>query len=299
MTPTSTAPSSPITPARPGPADLAVRAGVMAAARTIAGEQPSPTPRGVLCPYCGGINALAGRCASCGGRFDPLSRQATQNHMGPWAIRDERNPHRPGCTYETLCRMIDSGSVTPDTVLRGPSTRQFWMLARQAPGVAHRLGVCHNCRQAVSKDAFSCPACEAPFTVDRDRQHLGVGPIRPLPGQGAPAVLALHAGPGGSPGPGPAGSPGKANGAGAAGAALPRVQAATRDGQDDPYAAASRAQATAAGWRRAADTERTRGLIALVLAALVVISTLVYAGMIASNQTQPAESGGVLSSDAG
>lgn len=296
---TSPAPSSPAPPARPGTEDAAVRERVMAAAVMIAGEPPTPMPRAVLCPFCGGVNSPAGRCASCGGRFDPLSRQATQNHMGPWAIRDERNPHRPGCTYETLCRMIDSGSVTPDTVLRGPATRQFWMLARQVPGVAHRLGVCHNCRQPVSRDAFSCPACEASFTVDRDRQHLGVGPIRPLPGQGAPAVLALHAGPGGSPGPGSGGATARPNGVGAAATGSPRAQAAAKDAEDDPYAAAKRAQATASGWRRAADTERTRGLIALVLAALVVISTLVYAGMIASDRTRPADSGEVLSSDAG
>ena len=211
--------------------------------------------------------------AACGGRFDPLSRQATQNHMGPWSVRDERNPHRPGCTYDTICRMIDAGTISPDTVLRGPTTRQFWTLARHTPGVAHRLGFCHNCREPVDKNAFQCPTCHAPFTADRDRQHLGVGPYRPLPGQGAPEVLALHAGPpdraGRPPEPAPRGSPSQ-----------PAPDA-------ELLAMAKRAQSVAAEWRRASRLERTRAVIAMALAGLVILISLVYTGLIVSRNTQP------------
>lgn len=115
--------------------------------------------------------------------------------MGPWEIRDEKSPFRPGCSYATLSRLIDQGIVKEKTVLRGPSTRQFWMLAQDTPGVGHRFGRCHNCKAEVNRDAFSCPSCESSFEVERDRQHLGVGPARPLPGQGLPEVLALHAEP--------------------------------------------------------------------------------------------------------
>ncbi|MFG0244441.1 MAG: hypothetical protein ACF8MF_00100 [Phycisphaerales bacterium JB052] len=172
-----------------------VRAQVMAQAQAIAGEPPKPQLRSIVCPYCGSVTPDSGRCGSCGGRIDPLSRQATQNQMGPWEIRDERVPFRPGCNYATLVRLIEQSVLTGDAVLRGPSTRQFWMLARHTPGVAHKLGVCHNCQARVKPDAFSCPSCEASFEVERDRQHLGLGPARPLPGQGLPEVLALHAEP--------------------------------------------------------------------------------------------------------
>lgn len=172
-----------------------VRAQVMAQAQAIAGEPPTPQLRSIVCPYCGSVTPDSGRCGHCGGRFDPLSRQATQNQMGPWEIRDQRVPFRPGCSYATLTRLIEQGVLTGDAVLRGPSTRQFWMLAKHTPGVAHKLGVCHNCQAQVKPDAFSCPSCEASFEVERDRQHLGLGPARPLPGQGLPEVLALHAEP--------------------------------------------------------------------------------------------------------
>jgi hypothetical protein len=203
--------------------------------------------------------------------------------MGPWFVRDDRNPHRPGCTYETLCRLVDSGSVGPDTVLRGPSTRQFWSLARHAPGVAHRLGFCHNCREPVTKDAFQCPKCHAAFGVDRDRQHLGVGPFRPLPGQGTPEVLAMQAGP---PRVGAGVEESKdftriGSGAGSEAAPAP----------EDLVQAASQARAAAADWRRERDLERTRGVIALVLAGLVVLTSLMYTGLSISGNVRgvPAE----------
>lgn len=258
------------------------RDAVMTRALGVAGELPRPMPRAVLCPYCGGVTAQTGRCTACGGRFDPLSRQATQNHMGPWAVRDDRSPHRPGCTYETLCRLIDSGSVGLDSVIRGPSTRQFWTLARHSPGVAHRLGVCHNCRQPVAKDAFQCPACHAPFSVDRDRQHLGIGPFRPLPGQGTPEVMALHAGPARSPGVEPKDFT-RVTGSGDAGPAR-----GIGSPSDEQFEAVGRAQTAAARWRRHSDQERSRGLVALVLAALVVMTSLLYAGLVSSGPSRGA-----------
>lgn len=253
----------------PQPGASSAREEVMRRALAVAGELPRPQPRSVLCPYCGSVTSNNARCSACGGRFDPLSRQATQNHMGPWSIRDDRSPHRPGCTFDTLCRLVDSGIVGPDTVIRGPSTRQFWTLARHTPGIAHRMGVCHNCRAAVARDAFQCPSCHAPFTVDRDRQHLGVGPTRPLPGQGTPEVLALHAGPPRTPAIEPRDfTQGDPTPAGTAPAGF--------DAQ-----ALARLQESAARCLRTSDLDRQRGVIALVLAVLVVLTSLLYAGLIA------------------
>lgn len=149
-------------------------------------------PRAVLCPYCGAVSTNVQKCTGCGGHLDALSRQATQNSMGPWYVRDEDRPYRPGCSYDTLSKLCESGKVTTETVLRGPTTGQFWMLARRVPGIAHKLGVCHSCQGPAKPDEYACRACGAVFAGERDRQHLGLGPIRPLPGQESPEMVAAR-----------------------------------------------------------------------------------------------------------
>ncbi len=139
-----------------------------------------------VCPYCGGRTSAMARCDQCRGPLDPLSRQATQNTMGPWFIRDEGHPFRPGCSYGTLAQLVQRGKVTMETVLRGPTTRQFWTPLRRVPGVAHLLGICHSCQSPTQPDAMGCSRCGASFVVEEDRQNLGLGPVHLLPGQ-APA----------------------------------------------------------------------------------------------------------------
>ena len=157
---------------------------------------PNPTPpqiRGILCPYCGNISADPRRCDRCSGYFDPLSRQATQNAMGPWYIRDLTAPFRPGCSYETLRDLIRRGKITRESIIRGPTTRQFWNFAGRTPTVAHLFGVCHNCFAAVSPQEFSCASCGAVFTPETDRQHMGLAPIHLLPGEASPEIIAATA----------------------------------------------------------------------------------------------------------
>lgn len=152
--------------------------------------RPTPRPRMTVCPYCGELTSSSERCGACGGRFDPLSRQASQNEMGPWQIRSERMPFGPGCSYQRLCMLLDKGKVTADTILRGPSTHQFWMPARRVPGVAHRLGMCHSCGGPAGASDFSCSRCGAHFGVTSDRQHLGLSPHRLLPGGAGSELVA-------------------------------------------------------------------------------------------------------------
>jgi hypothetical protein len=144
----------------------------------------------VICPYCGAVQLEQDHCDMCGGLFEPLSRQASQNQMGPWYVREPEHPFRPGCNYLTLKRLAERGLVNATTILRGPTTNQFWAPATRTPGVAHLLGVCHNCAQEVEKDEYSCTSCGAVFTVPQDRQHLGLGSIRLLPGNAPPDVVA-------------------------------------------------------------------------------------------------------------
>jgi hypothetical protein len=122
--------------------------------------------------------------------MDPLSRQASQNAMGPWFVRDDLLPHRPGCSYETLKVLVAKGRVDRESILRGPSTRQFWARATNVPGVAHLLGECHACHARAASDSVRCQACAAAFDCSMDRQALGLAPVRLLPGHTAPEEIA-------------------------------------------------------------------------------------------------------------
>lgn len=131
----------------------------------------------ILCPYCGNTQTEPeDRCAACGGFFDPLSLKVTQQHMGPWFVRDRNNPFRPGCTYEVLVKQIEKGKIKPTTIIRGPTTRQFWSVARHVPGVANLLGYCHHCGTHVEPSAESCSNCGEVFFQPRMRDNLGLAP---------------------------------------------------------------------------------------------------------------------------
>jgi hypothetical protein len=133
-----------------------------------------PSSKLILCPYCGCTQPASDRCAECGGLFEPLSRRATQIAMGPWFIRDKSNPFRPGCSYEVLKRQVRAGKIKPTTVMRGPTTRQFWTIARHVPGVAHLLGYCHRCGAKAVPESLSCAACLEPFREVSQRDELGL-----------------------------------------------------------------------------------------------------------------------------
>ncbi len=135
----------------------------------------------LICPYCGAGQPASDRCRDCGGLFEPLSRQATLNEMGPWYIRDPKRPYHPGCSYQTLVKLIERGRVTRTTIVRGPTTRQLWSVARHVNGVAHLLGYCHQCDASVDRGDHVCHACGAQFGAYLDRNYLGLPEIRPLP----------------------------------------------------------------------------------------------------------------------
>jgi hypothetical protein len=139
-----------------------------------------PAPSMVLCPYCGNAQAApANRCTACAGFFDPLSRKVSQQHMGAWYIRDANNPFRPGCAYETLVKMVQANKLAPDTIMRGPSTRQFWTVAWRVPGVSHLLGYCFSCEKKVMRNAESCPHCSVKFPTPNARDHMGLDAHNP------------------------------------------------------------------------------------------------------------------------
>ena len=135
----------------------------------------------LICPYCGQTQPAGERCRACGGLFEPLSRQATHNAMGPWFLRDAQRPFQPGCSYETLIQLIERGQVNKYSIIRGPTTRQFWTVARRVPGVAHLLGYCHSCDASVDPGDHGCHACGVPFGAYLDRNFMGLPEVQPLP----------------------------------------------------------------------------------------------------------------------
>jgi len=135
----------------------------------------------VICPYCGGTQPLAQRCKACSGLFEPLSRQATHNAMGPWFVRDAERPFQPGCSYDTMRRLIERGRVSKLTIVRGPTTRQFWTIAKHVPGLSHLLGYCYQCDASVDAGDHACHACGATFGSIVDRNFLGLPEVRPMP----------------------------------------------------------------------------------------------------------------------
>lgn len=151
---------------------------------------PVPRPKTLLCPYCGHLSLNPHRCGHCKGLFDPLSRQASQNSMGPWFLRDPANPFRPGCSFDTLRQLIQRRRITLDTILRGPTTRQFWVQARSVPCVANLLGECHACHAPAKPSDSACARCAASFSPVTDREFLGLAAVHLLPGSAAPEVIA-------------------------------------------------------------------------------------------------------------
>ena len=146
-----------------------------------------------VCPYCGHTPVDGPRCGVCNGLFEPLSRQATQNAMGPWFIRDESQPFRPGCSYETLARLAERGKVMAETIVRGPATKQFWMRVAQVQGLSHLVGLCYECGERVGRTDVCCEYCGAMFTAERDRDTLGLAPVRHIEAMAANKTAAPDA----------------------------------------------------------------------------------------------------------
>jgi len=79
--------------------------------------------------------------------------------------------------------MIDRGQVSKYSIVRGPTTKQFWTVAKHVPGVSHLLGYCHNCDASVDADDHGCHVCGVPFGAYLDHNHLGLPAPHPLPGE--------------------------------------------------------------------------------------------------------------------
>ncbi len=161
---------------------------------------PMTESRAILCPYCGDRQQPSQQCRTCGGLFDQWSVHATQNDMGAWYVRDAKRPHFVGFSYEALIAAIRAGDVGRDAIVRGPTTNQFWSLARRTLGIAHLFNRCHSCQAPIQhglgeeSDEVSaqstrastptpaaaltpCTACGASLEVVVDRNFFGLARI--------------------------------------------------------------------------------------------------------------------------
>ncbi len=140
-------------------------------------ESVSSIPRFMVCPYCGSMHKdhLPEICEYCHGRLDPESREQTRADLGPWFVRSVERPFSPGMRYETLVRQLGLGRIRSTDVIRGPTTSQFWTVARKVPGLSHHFGLCHACQAPATSQDESCSACGVSFRVTLDRDRMGLG----------------------------------------------------------------------------------------------------------------------------
>ena len=141
----------------------------MAGAHTIS-EEPDPniiaakasaSVTGVqVCPFCGTVSDRVDEaCRRCTMENTALTRQATRARIGPWYVMQARNPAAPGMKCSTLLALIRKGQITPKSVIRGPTTHQFWRFAARVKGISREFGVCFSCGTRLDSKSSECPRC--------------------------------------------------------------------------------------------------------------------------------------------
>src|SRR5438067_8150715 len=127
------APSAHVTPAHAAPAP------------------PDPHTDGHICPFCGLTREITADfdpstpCPRCTLADTPTTRNATKARIGPWHVRQVRNPWAPGMRFETLLALVKRGQVTRDSIVRGPTTHQHWKRASEIKGLSLEFGLCYSC----------------------------------------------------------------------------------------------------------------------------------------------------------
>jgi hypothetical protein len=114
-----------------------------------------------VCPFCGAQRETdIGSCPNCSLEDSPTTRSATRSKLGPWYVLQSRNPSAPGMNFATLMVLVQKGRVTARSIVRGPTTGQFWRHAARVKGVSREFGLCWSCGGDVAKNARACAACK-------------------------------------------------------------------------------------------------------------------------------------------
>jgi hypothetical protein len=113
-----------------------------------------------VCPFCGETNSKPGKpCPRCTLEDTPATRKATKVRIGPWYVLQSRNPAAPGMKFQTLQLLIRKGFVTPQSVVRSPTTSQLWQSAAKVKGLSREFGLCYSCSGEISSGDAVCPHC--------------------------------------------------------------------------------------------------------------------------------------------
>ena len=139
----------------------------------------------LICPICGDTQPETNVCRVCSTFLDPEGLLLAEGEIGPWWIRNEDLPFRPGKTYEYMVDLVKKGEIDLLTIMRSPTTRQLWKVARRVKGIAHLLGRCHKCRFHVEPSSIACDECNEPFLKYTDRNKLGLEQGEPIKGEPA------------------------------------------------------------------------------------------------------------------
>lgn len=139
-----------------------------------------------VCPFCGLVNEFAGSpCQRCTMEDTAVTREATHAKLGGWFVYQARNPAAPGMNYVTLLALIERGRITRRSIVRGPTTGQFWRYASRVKGISREFGLCWNCGGELRSTARLCPRCK----------HLQEPPINPdVMLEGEPLLSPPHPG---------------------------------------------------------------------------------------------------------
>jgi hypothetical protein len=123
-------------------------------------ESQNSTEGKHVCPFCGTVSlAPEGICPHCNMDGAAASRPATKALIGPWYVLQPRLPAIPGITFARLLGLVKKGRIRPNSVVRGPTTHQFWRFAGQVKGLSREFGICYDCGEELPTDAAACPAC--------------------------------------------------------------------------------------------------------------------------------------------
>jgi hypothetical protein len=106
------------------------------------------------------MNSKLGKaCARCTLEDTPAARSATKVRIGPWYVLQSRNPAAPGMKFQTLQLLIRKGFVTPQSVVRSPTTSQLWQSAAKVKGLSREFGLCYSCGREIGPCEALCPHC--------------------------------------------------------------------------------------------------------------------------------------------
>lgn len=161
----------------------------MADSRTISVD--APPVESVVCPFCAHVRTEAtGSCPKCTMEDTPTTRRSTGERIGPWFVLQRKNPTAPGLRLSVLLTLARRGHVTAKSIVRGPTTGQFWRYASQVKGLSRVFGTCWHCGGSVSPDATNCPRCRSAQEIPDDpdqflETHAQLPVMREVP---APAI---------------------------------------------------------------------------------------------------------------